>query len=326
MKKRSSRPPESEPTQSADRHDDDGIGSYLRAGKIVILLLFLGVGGWATFSKISGAVIAAGSIAVEAKSKTVQHLEGGIVGQIHVKDGDMVNAGDLLIVLDSTQIEQQIAGITAEIDSKDAEIELIKGEMAGLQDLHERGLVPKTRIIALQRQAARLDGERKRLAADKARTDGRLDRLSVRAPIGGHVHDLALHTIGGVISPGQQLMQIVPSTGSLIVQARVDPLNVDQVNRGQAAAVRLVGFNQRTTPEVDGEVVHVSADLSHDEQRNASFYVVHIAFADGELDRLGRDLLPGMPVDSFIQTEERSALSYLTRPLTDQLARAFREE
>ena len=300
-----------------DASDEEGISDYLRTGKFVVLFLLVGLGGWATLLPISGAVIAVGSIAVEAKSKTVQHLEGGIVGEILVKDGDLVTAGDLVIRFDDGQLNQQIAGLDAGIKSKTEEIELVQAELDGLSDLAAKGLVPKTRITALQRQAVNLRGEHGQLSAERTRANAKLVRLEVRAPIGGYVHNLAFHTIGGVASPGQALMQIVPSKGNMIVQARIEPHQIDQVHLGQEATIRLSGFNQRTTPQVNGKVAHVSADLSRDEQNDKPFYRVHFKFNDGEIARLGRDLVPGMPVETYIQTEGRTTLSYLMRPLTE---------
>ena len=308
------------------RAEDSKIGGYLWVGRLVILTLVLGVGGWAAFSKISGAVIASGAISVEARSKQVQHLEGGIVREILVQDGDLVRANQLLLRLDSGQLKQQAIGLDSEIESKRLEIELVTSELDGLSALAAKGLVPKARVLRLKRQAARLKGELGKVIANKARTVAMLSRLEVRAPIGGYVHNLAFHTIGGVAAPGQELMQIVPSEGRMIAQLRVEPGNIDEVQKGQSVVMKLSGFNQTIAPEIMGQVVHVSADLTRDKQSNAPFYLVHGAIPSAQTKSLGLKLLPGMPVEAFIQKERRSVLSYLVRPFTDQLSRAFREE
>ena len=430
------------------RPRDGTIGRYLLLGGALVLALVGGFGGWAAIASISGAVIAQAVIVVESNAKTVQHLDGGIVGEIRVRDGDRVATGDVVLRLDDTmpranlgilttqldelmarrarleaerdgraelafpaalqdraaearvanvmagqeklfqtraqalagqkdqlgkrvgQLRDEISGLVAQRDAKATEIVLIEKELEGLIKLKEQGLVPSNRVIALQRDAARLKGDRGRLGADIARAEGRigeteiqiiqlgrersaevvtelrdvqariaelaerriaaedqLKRVDVRAPIGGIVHDLAFHTIGGVIPAGQAILQIVPSKDVLIVEARLQPQDIDQVSPGQAATIRFPGFNQRTTPELNGTVRRVSADLMRDEAMQLEFYKVRLRLEPGELDRLGgRALVPGMPAEVFIQTDRRTALSYLVKPLTDQIEKAFREE
>jgi HlyD family secretion protein len=130
-----------------------------------------------------------------------------------------------------------------------------------------------------------------------------------------------------VIAPGEVIMQIVPQDDALIAEAKVSPTDIDQLQVGQEARLRLIAFNQRTTPEIGGLVQRVSADQKEDERTGASYYTVHISIPEAEVARLGQlKLLPGMPVEAFVQTPSRTALSYLTKPLFDQAARAFREE
>jgi HlyD family secretion protein len=200
-------------------------------------------------------------------------------------------------------------------------------ELAILLDLSERGLVPRTRVVTVQRDLAGIGGDIGRLKAQEARAAERLKRLEMRAPLGGRILNLTLHTIGGVISPGKDLMHIVPSGDALALEAKLAPKDIDQVQPDQPVAIRLSGLNQRTTPQLAGTVSVVSADLLHDEARNTQYYTARIAFNEGELDRLhGVQLIPGMPAEVLIQTEPRSALSYLVKPLLDQIARTFREE
>jgi HlyD family secretion protein len=155
-----------------------------------------------------------------------------------------------------------------------------------------------------------------------------LKRIDIRAPQDGKVHQLSVHTVGGVITPnGEPLMLIVPKADALTVEARIAPQEIDRVHVGQRAVLRFSAFNQRTTPELNGVVSVVSADISADQKTGASFYTVWIAISGAELARLGGlKLVPGMPVESFIQTEPRTVLSYLTKPLTDQALKAFREK
>ncbi len=156
--------------------------------------------------------------------------------------------------------------------------------------------------------------------------EDQLKRIDIRAPQDGYVHELTVHTIGGVVAPGDALMHIVPVDDVLAVEARVRPQDIDQVHLGQDAALRFSAFSQRTTPEIKGTVGSISADISTDSRTGASYYSVRIAIARPEVARLGNvALVPGMPVEAFIQTGERSVASYLIKPLYDQMMRAFRE-
>jgi HlyD family secretion protein len=162
----------------------------------------------------------------------------------------------------------------------------------------------------------------KRIAAEE-----QLKRIDIRAPQDGVVHQLSVHTVGGVVTVGEPLMLIVPKADALEVEAKIAPEDIDQVRIGQGAVLRFSAFNQRTTPEVSGEVSLLSADVTQDEKTGARFYTVRITPSVSELARLnGLRLVPGMPVESFIQTGKRTVISYLTKPLQDQLTRAWREQ
>ena len=140
------------------------------------------------------------------------------------------------------------------------------------------------------------------------------------------VHQLAVHTVGGVIRAGDTVLQIVPDSENLLVEARLQPNDIDQVRTGQKAFVRLSAFNQRVTPQLIGEVSYVSADTSHDQQSNAAYFSVRVTLPEQERRKLaGLQLVAGMPAEVFMQTGSRSMISYLVKPITDQLARAFVE-
>jgi HlyD family secretion protein len=267
------------------------------------------------------------------------------------------------------QIEEQIRGIDEQIVAKASEIGFINQELEGVRELWRKNLVPITRVTALERDAARLRGERgafvasiaqakgkitetqlqilqvdqdlrsevsKELAEIRAKTseliekrvtaEDQLKRIDIRAPQDGRVHQLAVHTVGGVISPGEVIMLIVPGSDVLTVEARIAPHDIDQIRVGQHAVLRFTTFNQRTTPEINGEVGRVSADITPDQKTGMSFYTVRVMLPDGEIARLsGLKLVPGMPVEAFIQTGERTAISYLIKPMSDQLMKAWRE-
>jgi len=158
-------------------------------------------------------------------------------------------------------------------------------------------------------------------------TDQQLKRTVIRSPVDGMVHELSLFTIGGVIQPGQAIMQIVPQSSGLDLEVNIETQYFDQLALGQKAVIRLPAFHQRTTPELFGKVVRLSPTSVVDEKNGFSFYRVGIAVSHQELLQLGSlVLVPGMPVEAVIPTGDRTVLEYLVKPLTDSIAHAFREE
>ena len=265
------------------------------------------------------------------------------------------------------QLGEQISGLDAQVKSKAAQHDLISRELEGVDSLYQKGLVPLTRKTSLEREAARLDGDRGQTTAAIAEAKSKiseaglqavridqdfrsevmkdlreaqdkevelvqktvaaqdlLKRVDLRAPTNGVIHQLSVHTVGGVIAPGEVAMEIVPESDELQIEAKLPPRDIDQVGSGQRAYVRFSAFNQRTTPQLEGVVSYVSADLSHDRQANAAFYTVRVTLPSRERRRLGSlQLIAGMPVEVFLQTGSRTMMSYLLKPITDQLMRTF---
>jgi HlyD family secretion protein len=165
------------------------------------------------------------------------------------------------------------------------------------------------------------------LVERKVAADDQLKRIDIRAPQDGIVHQSTVHTVGGVIGAGDSLMLVMPEGDKLSIEVKVAPQDIDQLRQGLDTVLRLSAFNQRTTPEIKGQVTRIAADLVTDERSGMSHYPVRIAIAEGQHELLGSaKLLPGMPVEGFIQTGYRTVFSYLTKPLADNMARAFREE
>ena len=163
--------------------------------------------------------------------------------------------------------------------------------------------------------------ERKIAAADQ------LKRTDIRAPQAGTVFQSTVHTVGGVIPPGDPMMIIVPDAENLAVEARVNPQDIDKVQITQPAVLRFSAFDTRTTPEIFGKVTRVSADTTLDQRTGQSYYTIRIALERDQMERLGNvRLVPGMPVDAFVQTGERTVIAYLMKPLSDQIVKAFREK
>jgi len=208
----------------------------------------------------------------------------------------------------------QLVSSAAEVKGKITEIELQTLQID--EDLRSE-VAKELREI----QAKIAESVERKIAAED-----QLKRIDIRAPLSGTVHQLAVHTIGGVVAAGEQLMLVVPDADVLTIEAKIPPQSIDQVSLGQNARIRFSAFNQRTTPEIEGTVTRVAADITQDPQSGVTFYIARIAMPDAEIARLGGlKLLPGIPVEAFIRTDMRSVLSYLVEPLREQVARSFRE-
>ena len=418
-------------------------------GLLGLVGLLGGFAVWATMTEIAGAIIAPGRIEVDQNRQIVQHPTGGVVSKIGVKEGDTVQAGELLIQLDVKQLESnlaivegqlyeimarrarltaerdgsdtitfdpelleiaqdreevhelvegqrnlffarrdsvdrqteqleqradqtrnQIVGIAAQESSIGRQLELIEQELASQQSLLDRGLTQAAGVLALQRQSASMDGQLGELAATKAQSEQRItevgmevlslettareeaitrlrdlrsrelelteqrvalladiERMEIRAPVSGIVYNMRVQTMRSVIRGADPVLFIIPQDRPLVIAARVDPIHIDQIITGQEVNLRFSALDQRTTPELVGQVLLVSADAFEDEAVGASYYRAEIVLNPGELSKLneGQALIPGMPVEAFIRTADRSPLAYLVKPMADYFNRAFRE-
>jgi HlyD family secretion protein len=161
----------------------------------------------------------------------------------------------------------------------------------------------------------------------KVTAEDQLRRIDIRAPQDGMVLQSTVHTVGGVITAGDAIMLIVPDTDNLSVEAKVNPQDIDQLRIGQNTLLRMSAFNQRTTPELNGTISRISPDTTVDQRTGQSYYTIRVSIPPAEVAKLGEvKLIPGMPVEAFVQTGDRTMLSYLAKPLSDQLMRAFREK
>lgn len=267
------------------------------------------------------------------------------------------------------QLQSEIDGIQQQKDARERQLAIIKPELEGVRGLYKNNLVALTRLSALEREAASLEGVVGQLVAQRAQTEGKisetelqiiqitedlraeamkelrevqarvaemkerriaaedqLQRIDIRAPVSGIVHQLAVHTIGGVISPAEPAMLIFPTEDRLSLEARVAPQDIDQVHVGQGVTVRLHAFNQRTTPELKGAVERVGADAVRDPQSQMSYFVAKIRISPLELARIAPlQLVAGMQADAYIETGARTVAEYIARPFQDQFKRALRE-
>ena len=434
----------SRPTAPALR----SIRRHALGGATALFLLVGGIGGWASTTELSGAVVASGVLVVDTNVKKVQHPTGGVVGELHVRDGKRVKGGDIVLRLDDTvtranlaivvkgldelaarqarleaerddieriefppellaradnpdvtrvivgerklfefrkaarlgqkaqlreriaQLQEEIQGLTGQTTAKRQEIDFINEELKGVRELWAKQLIPIARVMSLEREAVRLEGEVNRLIASTAQTKGKttetelqiiqidqdlrsevskelreiqaksaelverkvtaedqLTRVDIRAPQDGIVHQLAVHTVGGVVNAGEPLMFIVPEKDELTVEVRIPPQEIDQLRIGQPAVMRFSAFNQRTTPEINGVLARISADIIQDQRTGAMYYLARVSMPGDEVARLrGLKLVPGMPVEAFIQTDFRTVISYLVKPMSDQIVKVFREK
>ena len=223
------------------------------------------------------------------------------------------------------ELERTAVALRANAASLGAQIAQGRAQIAELREqIIDLGQSARTRASTeLADVTAKLSDQQLRQASAR----DSIDRSVLRAPQSGVVDKLAYVTVGGVVPPAQPILEIVPDRDRLIVDARVSPADIDQVRAGQHAMLRFSAFNTRTTPEIEGVVRRLSAERQSDERTGASYYRVSIEIPADAAKRLGGlALMPGMPVEAYVATGGRSMLSFLMKPLADQLARAFREE
>lgn len=302
------------------------VGGPVFIGLFALVLFFGGFIGWASLAKLSSAAVAIGSLSIDTNRKSVQHLEGGIVRYIKVREGQHVKSGDVLIELDQTRARANIILLRVKIASANEQLILLQDEIRDVEKLYKKGLTRKPRLLALKRRRAELKGQR---LQDRARLEAAqyvIARARIRAPLAGVVIGLKVHSIGGVISPGAVLMSIVPDNEKLIVEARIDPNDIDIVRQGLEARVRLTPYSARQLAPLKGVVLSVSADAITDERTGQKFYLARIELAKLPAELLKpNSLYPGMPVEVMIITGSRTMLDYILSPLIKSFGRAFRE-
>jgi len=420
----------------------------IRAIGMAVLLGTVGIlGTWSYLAPIDSAASASGFVTVKSHSKTIQHLDGGIVKELIAKDGDIVSEGDILLTLDGSEIKAQleilrgqqitfaaqVARLTAErdrlglvnypkevqnlsdarvVEAQQSENQIFnarknahEGEVSvlnqrisqlnsriqGLQgqktskqelkasyteeakDLREllaEGFADKQRLRDLERSLSASTGEIASLSSEIASsemqigetrlqilqiqkqfqeevanklsevqaqlydinqrltaTTDKVNRIQIKAPSAGRVMGLSIHNVGGVITPGRPILDIVPQGEELIIDARVSPMDIDRVHVGLVAEVRFSAFKQALTPKMMGKLTILSADKLTDERTGAPYYSAKIELTPDSYVKLGNmELLPGMPADVLINTGERTVFEYLMQPITNAFARAFIED
>lgn len=428
-------------------HRGTNIDMPMRLGIAILVVCFGGIGMWAAFAPLSGAVVAPGVVTVDTNRKTLQHLEGGIVGEILVRDGDHVNADQPLIVLVDQRVSatmevlegqleatlakaarleaernnsdtitfplellarksrpqvqklidsetsffnakrdrlhnqiallqeqrgkvgDEIAGFRQQVEAEEAAIALLQEEIVANEEMEKKKFVQRTQVLtmhrALQDYRARQGEHRAEIArASQKSTDLQLRATSVQAdyiqsaadeltdvqaaifdleervrpsrdamtrqqitsPIAGTVVGLKVHTIGGVIRAGEPILDIVPDSNPLIIEARLDVTSIDEVVIDQVAEVRLTAYKARETPLLTGRVIYVAADRMMDEATQVPYYIARIEIDAESLEEAQNlRMSAGMPAEVYIKTRQRTAFDYLLDPITAYVNRAFRE-
>lgn len=436
-----------EPRDERDIAARHPFGLGLMALGFAVILTFLGTfAAWSVMAPVSSAVVAPGLVSVDTNTRTVQHLEGGIVKAIEVREGSEVSAGDVVLrlsstipgtvvtelqaqlfelqalearllaerdgrdgidfprelrlkvgdraaqdamrgqeevfesrrallrdqltVLDQTRegIESEIAGLEGQIAAAERQLALLGEEIATVETLVDRQLAQRSRLLELQREQAVLEGAMRvdqaaigtarqrieetvlrmaelratretavieELRASRSRAyelrqrlaeaRDRLTRTEIRAPISGVVVNLAVSTIGGVVSPGQPLLDIVPTGDKLVVRATIDPLDIDQVSVGLPATVWLSALNRRSQNGIEGRVKTISADRITDPRTGASYYLSRIELDPEDVERSDIPLQPGMSAEIMIRTGSRTTWEYISAPISRAISRSLRE-
>ncbi|WP_417742985.1 HlyD family type I secretion periplasmic adaptor subunit [Salipiger sp.] len=433
----------------SDPSESFSLRTPMTFGLMALAVLVAGFGTWAATTEISGAIIAGGQIQVDQNRQVVQHVDGGIVEEILVQEGDTVEQGEVMIRLDPTllrselkivegqyfellarrarleaerdnsdevvfpdlvmaraetddevaeliegqrnlffarrdsrdreveqlnkrsdQIGNQIEGVEAQVEALAAQLSFVEEELESQKSLLARGLAQASRVLSLQREAARLAGERGELVSTKAQAEGQiteteieiikldtarreeaittlrdmqyrsrelaeqrlalleqLKRLEITAPVAGVVYGMTVFAPRSVIRAADPVLYLVPQDRPLVIAAQIEPIHIDQTHVGQEVTLRFSALDQRTTPELFGTVTQISADAFTNEETSASYYRAEIILNEGEADKLpeGSTLIPGMPVEAFLRTADRTPLAYLVKPFTDYFSKAFRE-
>ena len=417
-------------------------------GYLTLALLIGGLGAWSVLTNLAGAIIAPGQTEVAQNRQVVQHVDGGVVAEILVEEGDRVRPGDVLLRLDGSQLDSeltivqdqlhevtarrarleaerdeaekvtfppdllkaaslypdvsemvtgqaglfaahretlaqaidqrrkrisqigsQVDGIEAQQDAVETQVELLAADLKAQRELLEKGLTQAARVSEIERELAQERGRVGELTAARAEATGRITeieieirslatqlregaeaelrdvaarelelserrralaeriaRLDIRAPVAGVVFGLRVTTPQSVIRPADPLLFIVPQDRPLVVAVRVPTIHVDEVHLGKEVRLVFSSLAARTTPEVTGRVMLVSADALTDERTGVAYYRAEISIDPASLQALGdAEVVPGMPVNAFIRTADRTPLAYLLKPFSDYFRKSFRE-
>jgi protease secretion system membrane fusion protein len=337
----------------AGTHKEHDEQHYARLGWIVVLVGFGGFMLWATFAPLDQGVSAQGTVMSDGYAKVVQPVMGGRIEAILVKDGDKVQEGQILARLNDIQVtaqfnvaKEEISGLQQKImalesskQSKETQLRTINEQLKNNRELAKEGYIPKSKVLDIERMQAQITGAiyddqgqleylRRQLNQTKEKYESfeyDLSNAEIKAPAAGTVINLAQLTVGAVISPGTKLMSVVPDNESLLIEAMLPIHLVDNVYPGLPVEMLFPAFDQIKAPKIPGILQSISADRLTDE-RLGPYYKAKVEVSPEGMRLLGNNKIrPGMPVEVFIITGERTMMSYLLKPLLDRSRSALRE-
>ncbi len=299
-------------------------------GLWISILTFVIGGLWSALAPLDSSAAAQGSVVVDSDKKIIQHKEGGIIDAIYVKDGDHVKQGQELIRLSPIELQAAISSAEAQQESLTKQLELMREQVASHQELLDKGFAQKSKVVDLLLRESETLSNLTQVEAKIVASKDALNRLVITSPIDGIVNQLAVHTIGGVVRPGDALLSIIPQDDNLVIDAYVDPKDIDSVHVGLKAKVRITAFRGRSTAPLDGVLVQVSPDVVDRGNNIPPAYKVRIEVDKAQLNKISRlrnyELYPGMQAEINIVTGERTFLQYLMDPVTSTFWHAFNEK
>jgi protease secretion system membrane fusion protein len=328
---------------------------YANLGWRVLIIGFGGFMLWASFAPLDKGVSVQGTVITDGQRKVIQPAFNGVIEEILVKDGDRVESGQLLVKMNDLQtsgqrngtlesisgLSSQIEGLEGSITNQKNQIKLLDQQLVGMRELAAEGYVARNRLLDLERtrlqiigslseNSGNLDRTKKQLAELNERLPDyqfQFDNATIESPVAGNVINLAVFTKGQVVQAGVRLMEISPENQPLISEAKVPVNLIDKVYVGLPVEMIFSAFNQRVTPRIPGVVTVVSADRSSDERTGEVYYKIQSQVTEVGLKMLkDQNVRPGMPVEVFVITGERTMMNYLLRPLFDQIRTSLAEE
>jgi protease secretion system membrane fusion protein len=301
----------------------------IRRGFWILGFLLVGFALWALLVPLDAAVPSQGIVSVDGRRKVVQHPRGGVITQVLIQEGDVVQAGDLLLKLDDSQERAQRAQIRAQLLVAQSRADALEEVLPSLRALTDDGFYARNRLVEIERQLEEAMALRQGLSVQLSAAGRELSRTEIRAPASGRVMNVGVNTEGGVVIAGAKLMDVVPFDTRITIEAQVRPHLIDKVLAGASAQVRFSALEATRTPVIAGRIEWISPDrfLTPEDVRNPDgYYLAKVHVDDAEIEKLnGLKIIPGMPADVLIKTGERTLLQYLLKPFSDRLAHAVKE-
>lgn len=335
------------------------VGHFTRLGWRVLLIAFGGFILWASFAPLDKGVAASGFVITDGQRKVVQPISSGILDEVLVKEGEHVETGQVLARMNSVQAEalltatrENISGLEAQIESlkrgiasKKNQMSIMQQQLANARGLAREGYLAKNRVLDLEQNYAQLNSaiaidestlqERQRMLSEqRVRIQPQeldLERTEIKSPATGYIVNLQVFTQGGVVQAGQRLMEVTPDNQPLMVEAKLPIFLIDKVHEGQTVEMMFSALNQNKTPRIPGVLTVVGDDRIVDDRpldpKLQSYYRIQVEVTPEGEKKLGENKVrPGMPVDVFIKTGERTLMSYMLKPIFDRAHSALREE